>query len=252
MRQAPAPNRNVSAAVALAALVALSSAGTAGADWLVTKDGGRVETKGPWRVEGRRVLFTTEDTGALASLRLADVDLAASERATSDAKTAAAAAAAAKSQPEAPKKAVRSFTDKDFSHSTPTTEGTGEAGETGEGTAGPEAAPSTTVEVAEWSSETRSESRQVVIKGRVRNNGTEVATAIAVSVRLISEQGQLLDTREAQVLTRALRPGQETTFEATFTDVLTFADAAFEVKSVPLLTRPQPAESTPPTPSTGS
>jgi hypothetical protein len=221
--------------------------GTAGADWLVTKDGARVETKGPWRVEGRRVVFTTQATGTLASLRLADVDLPASERATAEAKASAETAAGAKAQPETAKKPVKSFTDKDFSHTEPAAEGTEEGGEAA---AAAQAPPSTTVQVVEWSSETRSEGRQVIIKGSVRNNGTEVATAVAVSVRLIDEQGQLIGTREAQLLTRALRPGQDTTFEATFTDVLTFADAAFEVRSVPLLARPKPEEETPSPPST--
>lgn len=238
--RASASHRTVSAAAALAVVLA---GGTAGADWLVTKDGGRVETKGPWRVEGRRVLFTTQATGTLSSLRLADVDLAASEKLTAEVKAAEEAAKAPRE--EAPKKPVRSFTDKDFSHSEPVTEQGGEGGEPG---SPPPPPPSTTVQVTEWSSETRSDSRQVVVRGEIRNNGTEVATAVAVSVRLIGEQSQLLDTREAQLVTRALRPGQVTTFEATFSDIVTFADAAFEVRSVPLLTRPEPQEGEPPAP----
>lgn len=245
--QAPAPCRTVALSAALAFAVAVLTVGTAGADWLVTKDGGRVETKGPWRVEGRRVVFTTQAAGTLASLRLADVDLPASERATAEAKVAAEATATAKDLPEPPRKPVRSFTDKDFSHSEPADEAGEAGGEAGEPTAAP---PSTTVQVIEWSSETRSDSRQVIVKGVVRNSGTEVATAVAVTVRLIGEQGQLLDTREAQLLTRALRPGQDTTFETTFSEVVTFADAAFEVRSVPLLARPTPPEEPPASPST--
>jgi len=53
----------------------------AGADWLVLRDGGRVESAGPWEVKGRLVVFKLAD-GSLASLRLAEVDLAASDEAT--------------------------------------------------------------------------------------------------------------------------------------------------------------------------
>ncbi len=66
--------------VALALLLAFLSAPVASADVLVTKEGARVETQGPWEVRGRQVIFTTPK-GVLSSMRLAEVDLEASARA---------------------------------------------------------------------------------------------------------------------------------------------------------------------------
>ncbi len=64
------------------------------ADWLVTTHGDRVETRGPWSVRGRTVVFTAI-SGTLASMRLDEVDLGASEAAT----TAAAKAVAEPTDP---------------------------------------------------------------------------------------------------------------------------------------------------------
>ena len=55
-------------------VAAALAAAPAAADWLVMKDGGRIETKGPWSVEGRRVLFT-QPNGTLSVLRAEEVDL---------------------------------------------------------------------------------------------------------------------------------------------------------------------------------
>jgi len=46
-------------ALRLTALVlALALPAAARADWLVTTEGGRVETRGPWEVKGKLVVFT--------------------------------------------------------------------------------------------------------------------------------------------------------------------------------------------------
>lgn len=91
----------------------------AAADWLVVREGGRIETRGGWKVQGKMVVFTRAD-GTLSSLRLSEVDLPASEQATEAAKTAETAKAAAaadpapKPQDEAPAKPRRVVTDKDL------------------------------------------------------------------------------------------------------------------------------------------
>ncbi len=54
-------------------------------DWLVTRDGNTVETKGPWTVKGRMVVFTLP-SGTLSSMRLDDLDLPASETLTASKK----------------------------------------------------------------------------------------------------------------------------------------------------------------------
>lgn len=56
-------------------------AGDVGADILVTREGDRIETDGPWKVNGRQVVFTAAN-GRLSSMRLSQVDLEASEEAT--------------------------------------------------------------------------------------------------------------------------------------------------------------------------
>jgi len=95
--------------VAAALLVAGLGVAPAAAEWLVLRDGARLEIAGAPRVEGRRVLFTTQQ-GTLAALPAAEVDLAATEAAN----RAAAPEAAAKA--ETPQRPVRRFTDADFSH----------------------------------------------------------------------------------------------------------------------------------------
>jgi glutaredoxin len=62
--------------VTLALIVASSL--PAAADWLVTRDAHRIETRGPWKVKGRTVVYT-DVKGTLSSLRLDEVDLEASK-----------------------------------------------------------------------------------------------------------------------------------------------------------------------------
>jgi glutaredoxin len=72
--------------MALACVLALSAA-AARADWLVMRDGARLETLGPWSVDGKQVVFKDE-FGVERSLRLKEVDLEASRAATEDAEAA--------------------------------------------------------------------------------------------------------------------------------------------------------------------
>lgn len=51
------------------------------ADWLILQTGERVETKGHWTVKGKQIVYTSLDQ-ALLSVRLSEVDLAASTRAS--------------------------------------------------------------------------------------------------------------------------------------------------------------------------
>lgn len=90
------------------------------AEWLVLRDGTRLETRGVARVEGRRVLFT-DAGGTLAALPAAEVDLAATEAANRTAaappaENAAPAASAAIAAPATRRPPVRRFTDADFDH----------------------------------------------------------------------------------------------------------------------------------------
>ncbi len=63
------------------AFLLLAVAPAVEADWLVTREGQRIRTAGPWKVKGRTVVFTS-DHGTLSSMRLEEVDLEASEQET--------------------------------------------------------------------------------------------------------------------------------------------------------------------------
>lgn len=227
------------------------------ADWLVTREGAKVETKGPWKVSGKRVIFTEVD-GILASLRLADVDLDASRRATATAEAATAKSAEAAPAAEK-KKSVRVLTDKDFAHTEEAAEGaTAEApAEAAAGQAAgdkPEAA--NRLQVANWKQTYSQESRAMEISGSVRNTSQDLLGAIAVTVHLLDDKGQQVGEQSASLNTRSLKPGQDTGFKAVFPGIAFFDTVKFEVQALPLALRPspetppaaQPAEETPPQP----
>lgn len=65
---------------AICALLFLVAA-TAQADWLVLQNGERLETRGTWTVKGKQIVYTAPDK-SLRSLRLSEVDLEASHRAS--------------------------------------------------------------------------------------------------------------------------------------------------------------------------
>ncbi len=83
------------------------------ADVLVTNDGERIETQGAWKVKGRQLVYTNT-RGVLSAMRLADVDLDASEQATRQAAEPATSQPAESTSGTAPRKATRSFTNDDI------------------------------------------------------------------------------------------------------------------------------------------
>lgn len=78
------PWARVATAGALLALslgIPVLTASPAAADWLVTVDGQRIETQGPWKMKGKAVIFTQAD-GRIDQLPRDYIDFEASERAT--------------------------------------------------------------------------------------------------------------------------------------------------------------------------
>jgi hypothetical protein len=220
------------------------------ADWLVTRDGGRVETQGAWKVQGKRIVFTAKD-GTLASLRLTEVDLDASRQATTAAEHAKEERAVQAAAP--PKKSVRVLTDKDFPKPTPpapSPDGTSPAGEAGATGNNDPAAPvsSSALQVAGWKQERDAEHDLMKISGVVRNTGPDLATAVQVTVRLLDDGGGVLATLQAALDTRTLQPGQGTSFQGEIAGINGFASAQFDVRSTPLVRRPQPVEEESPSP----
>jgi hypothetical protein len=222
-------------------LAAAGAATPAGADWLVLRDGSRVETKGVWQVKGKQVVFTQKD-GRLAALRLIDVDLDASARATAPPPAAVVAAAP---EPEK-KKSVLVLTDKDVGHvnesGEPMQKGEAKAGDADKAGAKPEAAaqPAGGVVVDSWERTAMADGSGVEIFGSLKNTGTNTATDITVVAKVYDESGGLLGTADAKLGAGVLAPSRTTNFRASFAGILSFASARFEVQNRSLLTSSTP------------
>lgn len=212
----------------------------AGADWLVTRAGGRVETQGTWQVKGRLVVFTKAD-GSLSSLRLSDVDIAASRQATTEAQ-----AAKLKSETEEPpkpehKKSVRSLTDADFSHKAaddgaPKPDAADKDKEKDKGKEKDKSPEG--VKVSSWRQAQRTEGDGLDLFGTLQNEGKELATDVAVKVKLYNETNQVVGTGDAILASTSIPAGGATSFRVPFTGVFAFARAAFEVSNKTLALEP--------------
>lgn len=232
----PSVPRRLAVLAALLGLAALP----AGADWLVTRQGGRVETRGPWEVKGKLVVFRTMDN-TLSSLRLAEVDLEASRKATEEAVRARSEAAAAPAKPPVKKPSVLVLTDKDVRHveegSSGTADGTPAAGET----------PGEDLTVANWERSADSTEGHVVITGTIRNTAAgSTATGVNLTVSLFDESGRQVGSAEAVLTTTALPAGQQSGFRAEFPGVFAFSDLKFAPKGTLLKAgppEPEPAAS---------
>lgn len=234
-------------------VLALLLAGVpAAGDWLVTREGGRVETQGKWMVKGKLVVFETK-AGALSSLRLAEVDLEASAQATQEAAEAAQAKALELEKPEAPRrKSVVVITDADVAHVEPADEtGEGEkkepaaASEPAQRPRGPVAADPQSVVVGTWESRDLPDKTGLELAGEIENKSDEIATELQLVVTLLDNAKQILDSGEAVLAVPALRPGGKTGFRAVFPGTFSFAEATFDVRSKGLKLKVAPEEDKP-------
>lgn len=213
----------------VAALLALAGL-PAGADWLVTRQGGRVETRGAWEVKGKLVVFRTQD-GALSSLRTSEVDLEASRKATDEAHKARTTPAEAKRPPER-KPPVLVLTDKDVRHVEETSAAPADAA-----SAGAREEPASDLTVATWDRASAPDAGHVVITGTLRNAAaSSTATGILLLVALFDETGKQIGTAEAVLTSTALPPGEQSGFRAEFPGVFSFARIEFDPKSVQVKT----------------
>jgi len=230
----------------LALLLAALFPPPAGGDWLVLRDGSRVETRGGWEERGRRVIFTAAD-GTLASLKSDQVDLAASRKATGEAAEPAPPPAPAPAA-AAPRKAARRWTNADIppgrgrapaaaaetgggsaAGDTEGEEGTGEERTDGP----PEERPPSPVVVEGWE---RGESDDgVVLVGRLRNrSSSQVAAAVELLVVLFDREGRRLAESRAEVVPSTLTAGGEADFRAELPGVYDFGAVRFDIESVNL------------------
>jgi hypothetical protein len=214
--------------VALAALLLAASPPPSSADWLVPHAGGRVETRGPWQVKGKLVVFTQAD-GTLASLRLSDVDLEASAKATAEVPVAAQAAAA----PEAPRKKLAVLTDDTLVRARKAPAAPAEEGEKKDSKE-PAPKPKGTVSVGSWTRVERPGGDGIDIQGTLQNNTDKIAANAGVEIQLFNEAGERIGTATAIVNSPSIQPHGLVGFRASFPGVFSFAQAKFETKGWPL------------------
>jgi hypothetical protein len=225
---------------ALGLLILGMAALPARADWLVTRDGGRVETKGTWQVKGKLVVFTRAADGALASLRASEVDLDASAKATAEAKVKTEAPP----PPEPPRKKIAVLTDKDFHKSSP--------GDTDTPDKAAPAEKSGPIAVSNWKKVDNPSGEGISIEGQIHNTTRETMINASVDVQIFNETGERVGTAQGLLSTTSIQPDGTASFRANFPGVFTFKDAKFQVNGQPLtLAAPPangdtPADQTPP------
>lgn len=222
-------------AVALVALLFLPAAWPARADWLVMNDGGRVETDGPWQIKGKLVVFRSP-AGRLSSLRLAEIDLGASEAATRAAEEAARKAeqeAAEKKEATEKKKPAFVITDADV-RSVPEPIDTGEGDAAG---ASSEAEADASLRVTSWDRLEDDPIDGVAIAGVLAHSGTDLRGSIELLVELFDSAGALMVAQPATLSAAVLRPGQQASFRAEFVEIFDFSGIKFTPRSVGIVLR---------------
>lgn len=243
MTKAPASRQTVRfafdttvAVVLIAALAAIFPAASARADWLVTNDGERIETDGPWELKGRLLIFTRTD-GSLSSIRASEIDLEASEAATAEAKAAAMAPPVVEEPVYRP--SVMSLTEKDLPPV-----GRPRTDETSSDTAAPSdtAAAAQGLQITSAQDASQPGSERLEFFGTVRNSSAETMIGVRVTVMLYDEQDQLVAQQEARVSSRALASNQSLSFRALFDSVYNYDRVEYQVNGGPVVTENLPAE----------
>ncbi len=234
------PRARRTSAVVLAGLLLATAAG---ADVLVLRDGSKIETRGKWEQKGRQLVFTTA-AGTLSTLRLTEVDLEASDKATAE----AAAPKAVEAEVKAAKKPVLVLTDKNVRKAAPLAEGEPEP-------AAPPGAPAAggKVEVISSRIEGGDGDNAFVVLGNVQNNSPVPVAAVAILV--VATVSRDNDNRRVYCETKLeapLAPKASAEFACPMkqSDVIATGLAAsfdqaqlsFEVRSTPQAPPPEPKQ----------
>lgn len=222
----------------LALVLLVGAPGLVSADWLVLEGGEILETKGPWKIEGRGLTYTSM-RGQYSLLPLEEVDLEASRRLTEeklrplepeaapvhrepvlrivvDREPAAGASRAAPAAPSAGVETeLRSSDPVDGRQARLAVEGS--------------------VTVVDWRASEAEQGARLV--GFLANQGQTPAAKVALVVSLLDEEGRVLGTLPAELGAVALPPGSRLGFTADFPDVLAFTSVRFEVSSLDLAPR---------------
>ncbi|MEM7582398.1 MAG: hypothetical protein AAF560_03380 [Acidobacteriota bacterium] len=197
-------------------------------DWLVLHDGTRIETSGPWKVKGRQVVYTGTN-GALSALRLADVDLEASEAATN---APTETTTSQQPAPESRRQSVLVLTNDDIKPAAQPT--APEASEAEAATDDSEAALENQgpVELVTWNSRESTDVEGLEIHGTIQNRGEDIAAGIVVQVSVTDENGEPLMDTKAFLQRASLGPGQSGNFKALLPGVYTlFEDPTIRLSS---------------------
>jgi hypothetical protein len=203
------------------------TASPARADWLVTREGGKVETRGPWQVKGKLVVFTRADDGSLASLRSTEVDLDASGKLTAEAKIQAAAPPVV----EAPKKKLAVLTDQNFRKTAPPAPPTAADGKPADKKPAAATGP---LAVGSWKRSESPEGDGLVIEGTLHNSTGDMLINASVEVQLYNEVGDRVGTAQGLLTSTSVQPNGSVDFRASFPGVFTFSDARFQPQGLPL------------------
>ncbi len=208
------------AAVGGVGVVGWLTAGAARADWLVTRDGARVETKGAWKVDGRRVLFTMPN-GTLSTIRTDLVDLDRSALATTQAREALANPAPAVKEKKEP---VLRLTEKDI----PPMGSAGESEDAKKGEAKKDETPA--LEVISWEKTENSTGDGLEIFGTIKNGSPNIITTPTLLVAIYDADGGLLATNNGDVNSPQIQAGKTANFRVAFPGVPDFASVKFDAQ----------------------
>lgn len=227
-------------------LTAALAAPQAVADWLVLRDGSKVETAGAWRVDGRLVVFELKG-GQLASLRLDEVELRASEEATAAARAAAAAPVAHAPSPRPKAKIV--LTDADIPKGAVQPLGAegddaegDEAAADGKDASSGSAGGGDDLVVLSWESVDSAAGDGLQIYGVAQNQGRDTLTGAGIRVLLYdADGGEPIATAEADLSRTELPSRARTNFSVGFPGVFAFSAAKFEPRHRAFEARRAPA-----------
>lgn len=223
----------------LAAVAAFAGAAflvPATADWLVTRDGARIETLGPWKVESRLVVFKRPD-GTYASMRLSEIDLEASEHLTLE----MAEAAQRPKQPEGPRKPrqpVARLSEKDLPPVGPrdrAKEPPAEVQQPSTGSTEEEDGPQP-LSIPTWREVTTIDDPGLAFVGEIHNPTEHLAVGITVTVTLYDAEDEEIAATAATLTNDTVPPRKNGAFRASFPGIFHYVRAYFDVSGEMVLT----------------
>lgn len=219
---------------------AASGAASERPEVLITRDGQRIATRGRWRIESSRIVYTDE-RGVLSSVRREEIDLEATRRAARSAASSPAPVAEGERRP------VLVLEDGDVARFRPTaaSEGAGAGSQEradGDGSEGGASAtePATPPTVQER----RSEALEIVsyrdlgdpatgvrLYGTLKNAGTYPVGQLYLRARVFDERGEPLLEREVRVAREPLAAGASLNFRLAIPEIRAYGSLELSVSS---------------------